>query len=92
VQSGPYTYLLPSEGRNPPLTSCQIFGILVYTICAIVGRNSIVTIFENFLALMGPWVAGCMPGLTRLFRSSGLMGRGRREPVYTYIDQELAHI
>ncbi|CCX31836.1 Similar to Purine-cytosine permease fcyB; acc. no. C8V329 [Pyronema omphalodes CBS 100304] len=34
-----------------------IFGILLYTVCAIAGRNKLFPIFENFLALMGYWVA-----------------------------------
>jgi purine-cytosine permease-like protein len=34
----------------------EIFGILVYTVCAIVGRDKIFDIFENFLPLMGYWV------------------------------------
>jgi purine-cytosine permease-like protein len=32
-------------------------GIAIYTICALVGRNSLAAIFTNFLALMGYWVA-----------------------------------
>lgn len=31
-------------------------GVLIYTACALGGRNNLFTIFENFLALMGYWV------------------------------------
>jgi purine-cytosine permease-like protein len=30
--------------------------VLIYTVCALGGRNSLFSIFENFLALMGYWV------------------------------------
>lgn len=33
------------------------FGIIVFTACALAGRNSLSVIFTNFLALMGYWVA-----------------------------------
>lgn len=32
-------------------------GVVIYTICALAGRNSLAVIFTNFLALMGYWVA-----------------------------------
>lgn len=32
-------------------------GVIVYTVCAIAGRESLAAIFTNFLALMGYWVA-----------------------------------
>lgn len=32
------------------------FGVVVYTVCAAVGRNHLYDIFEDFLALMGYWV------------------------------------
>lgn len=31
-------------------------GVVIYTICALAGRNSLAAIFTNFLALMGYWV------------------------------------
>jgi purine-cytosine permease-like protein len=31
-------------------------SVLIYTACALGGRNSLFSIFENFLALMGYWV------------------------------------
>ena len=32
-------------------------GVIIYTVCALVGRNHLAEIFTNFLALMGYWVA-----------------------------------
>jgi NCS1 nucleoside transporter family len=32
-------------------------GVIIYTVCALAGRNSLAVIFTNFLALMGYWVA-----------------------------------
>lgn len=32
-------------------------GVVIYTVCAIAGRESLAAIFTNFLALMGYWVA-----------------------------------
>ena len=32
-------------------------GVIIYSICALAGRNSLSEIFTNFLALMGYWVA-----------------------------------
>lgn len=32
-------------------------GVIIYTVCAIAGRESLAAIFTNFLALMGYWVA-----------------------------------
>lgn len=32
-------------------------GVIIYTVCALAGRNSLALIFTNFLALMGYWVA-----------------------------------
>ncbi|KAE8392920.1 hypothetical protein ETB97_006144 [Aspergillus alliaceus] len=36
------------------LLSC--IGVIIYTVCALAGRNHLYDIFENFLALMGYWV------------------------------------
>ena len=33
------------------------FGVVVYTVCALAGRDSLSAIFQNFLALMGYWLA-----------------------------------
>ena len=32
-------------------------GVIIYTVCALAGRNNLSEIFTNFLALMGYWVA-----------------------------------
>ena len=32
-------------------------GVVIYTVCAIAGRENLATIFTNFLALMGYWVS-----------------------------------
>ena len=32
-------------------------GVVIFTVCALAGRNSLAGIFTNFLALMGYWVA-----------------------------------
>lgn len=32
-------------------------GVIIYTVCALAGRNNLAEIFTNFLALMGYWVA-----------------------------------
>lgn len=32
-------------------------GVIIYTVCAVAGRESLAAIFTNFLALMGYWVA-----------------------------------
>ena len=32
-------------------------GVIIYTVCALAGRNNLSAIFTNFLALMGYWVA-----------------------------------
>ena len=32
-------------------------GVIIYTVCALAGRNSLSQIFTNFLALMGYWLA-----------------------------------
>lgn len=32
-------------------------GVVIYTVCALAGRNHLAIIFTNFLALMGYWVA-----------------------------------
>ncbi|KAF8252540.1 putative nucleoside transporter [Wilcoxina mikolae CBS 423.85] len=48
--------LLSHTFLKVPRTVWTVFGIIIYTVCAIAGRNNIFTVFENFLALMGYWV------------------------------------
>ena len=40
-----------------PRVVWNTLGVIIYTVCALVGRNSLALIFTNFLALMGYWVA-----------------------------------
>lgn len=40
-----------------PRVAWNTIGVIVYTVCAIAGRESLAAIFTNFLALMGYWVA-----------------------------------
>jgi len=46
---GQWCYYVPRFAWNT-------LGVIIYTICGIVGRESLATIFTNFLALMGYWV------------------------------------
>lgn len=47
---GPYFERVPRVIWN-------IFAVIVYTVCAIAGRQQLANIFTNFLALMGYWVS-----------------------------------
>lgn len=40
-----------------PRVVWNTIGVIIYTVCALAGRNSLAVIFTNFLALMGYWVA-----------------------------------
>ncbi|KAF7502281.1 hypothetical protein GJ744_006171 [Endocarpon pusillum] len=40
-----------------PRVFWNTLGVIIYTICALAGRNSLAVIFTNLLALMGYWVA-----------------------------------
>lgn len=40
-----------------PRVVWNTIGVIIYTVCALAGRNSLAIIFTNFLALMGYWVA-----------------------------------
>ena len=40
-----------------PRVVWNTFGVIIYTVCALAGRNRLSDIFTNFLALMGYWVA-----------------------------------
>ena len=47
-------------GRIPervPRIIWNSVGVVIYTVCALAGRDSLSEIFTNFLALMGYWVA-----------------------------------
>ncbi|EFW98857.1 nucleoside transporter family [Grosmannia clavigera kw1407] len=47
---------LGSWPARVPRFAWNTFGVIIYTICAAVGRNHLYDIFEDFLALMGYWV------------------------------------
>ncbi|MCJ1384340.1 hypothetical protein MMC17_007456 [Xylographa soralifera] len=44
-------------GARVPRWLLTCVSVLIYTACALGGRNNLLGIFENFLALMGYWVA-----------------------------------
>lgn len=48
--------LLGRNWERVPRAVWTIFGVVVCTVCAVAGRNSIYDIFSNFLSLMGYWV------------------------------------
>jgi purine-cytosine permease-like protein len=43
--------------KRIPRVIWNTLGVIIYTVCALAGRNSLAVIFTNFLALMGYWVA-----------------------------------
>ena len=49
--------LLAAWARKVPRFVWNTVGVIIYVVCALVGRNSLSEIFTNFLALMGYWVA-----------------------------------
>ena len=49
--------LLAGWARKVPRFVWNTVGVIIYTVCALAGRNSLSEIFTNFLALMGYWVA-----------------------------------
>lgn len=49
--------LLGRYFRRVPRIVWNTFGVVIYTVCALAGRNHLGEIFTNFLALMGYWVA-----------------------------------
>ena len=48
--------VLGRYGQRIPRWLISCFCVVIYTACALGGRNSLFTIFENFLALVGYWV------------------------------------
>ncbi|CAK7221831.1 Vitamin B6 transporter [Sporothrix curviconia] len=40
-----------------PRSVWTLLSVVIYTVCACAGRNELFTVFQNFLALMGYWVA-----------------------------------
>lgn len=55
--SGVDFQILGRYAARVPRFIWNTFGVIVYTVCALAGRNSLSEIFTNFLALMGYWVA-----------------------------------
>jgi len=49
--------ILGREAQKIPRFVWNTCGVIIYTVCALAGRNSLSEIFTNFLALMGYWVA-----------------------------------
>lgn len=48
--------VLGRYGAQAPRWFLTCIGVIIYTACALGGRNHLFNIFENFLALMGYWV------------------------------------
>ena len=40
-----------------PRSIWTVVGVIIYTVCAIAGRNNLYSIFQNFLPLVGYWSA-----------------------------------
>ncbi|KAI9712990.1 MAG: hypothetical protein M1812_006738 [Candelaria pacifica] len=55
--SGVDFQILGRYAAKIPRLIWNTFGVIIYTVCALAGRNSLSAIFTNFLALMGYWVA-----------------------------------
>ncbi len=55
--SGVDFQILGRYAARVPRFVWNTFGVVIYTVCALVGRDSLSAIFINFLALMGYWVA-----------------------------------
>ena len=49
--------LLARFAQKVPRFIWNTCGVIIYTVCALAGRNNLAEIFTNFLALMGYWVA-----------------------------------
>lgn len=48
---------LGRQFERVPRVVWNTLGVIIYTVCALAGRNALAVIFTNFLALMGYWVA-----------------------------------
>jgi purine-cytosine permease-like protein len=49
--------ILGRQFERIPRVVWNTVGVIIFTVCALAGRNSLAIIFTNFLALMGYWVA-----------------------------------
>jgi purine-cytosine permease-like protein len=55
--SGVDFQILGRYATKVPRVIWNTVGVIIYTVCALAGRNHLAVIFTNFLALMGYWVA-----------------------------------
>lgn len=55
--SGVDFQILGRYAEKVPRVIWNTVGVIIYTVCALVGRSNLSEIFTNFLALMGYWVA-----------------------------------
>jgi purine-cytosine permease-like protein len=55
--SGVDFQILGRYAAKVPRVIWNTIGAIIYTVCALAGRNHLAVIFTNFLALMGYWVA-----------------------------------
>jgi purine-cytosine permease-like protein len=55
--SGVDFQILGRYASKVPRVIWNTIGVIIYTVCALAGRNHLAVIFTNFLALMGYWVA-----------------------------------
>ena len=93
--SGVDFQLLARQAARIPRWVWNSVGVVIYTVCALAGRDHLAEIFTNFLALMGYWVAVWMAltleehlifrqpprWLTRRSRSEGNAYTDGTEPV-----------
>ena len=49
--------ILGRAAQKVPRVIWNTFGVIIYTVCALAGRDHLSNIFTNFLALMGYWLA-----------------------------------
>ncbi|CAF9939003.1 hypothetical protein IMSHALPRED_001168 [Imshaugia aleurites] len=49
--------ILGRTAQKVPRFVWNTFGVIIYTVCALAGRDHLSEIFTNFLALMGYWLA-----------------------------------
>ena len=49
--------VLGRRAQKVPRFIWNTFGVIIYTVCALAGRDHLSAIFTNFLALMGYWLA-----------------------------------
>ena len=49
--------VLGGTAEKVPRVVWNTFGVIIYTVCALAGRDHLSGIFTNFLALMGYWLA-----------------------------------